>query len=109
MKPLPEVTPENEHFWLGGAADELRLLRCPACGGWVHPPLPRCPDCAGSPLRVEAASGQATVHSVSGTFAVVRLDEGPLLLTNVPAGTRIDQRVGVAFERNHDVWLPVFT
>ena len=106
-RPLPEITPENEHFWRGGEVGELRLLRCGSCGAWVHPPLPRCPDCRG-PLDVENTSGQATVHSVSGHFAIVRLDEGPLLLTRVPVGTRIDQRVAVAFERNRDVWLPVF-
>ena len=25
---LPQLTPENEHFWCGGADGELRLLRC---------------------------------------------------------------------------------
>ena len=28
---LPAVTPENEHFWLGGAEGELRFLRCADC------------------------------------------------------------------------------
>ena len=107
-QPLPEITPENEHFWRGGEHGELRLLRCGRCGAWVHPPLPRCPECGDAPLDVIPASGRATVHSISGAFAVVRLDEGPLLLTTVPVGTRVDQRVNVAFERNRDVWLPVF-
>ena len=30
---LPQVTDENEHFWLGGADGELRFLRCSACDG----------------------------------------------------------------------------
>ena len=40
---LPAVTPENEHFWLGGAEGELRFLRCQSCGYWIHPPQPVCP------------------------------------------------------------------
>jgi uncharacterized OB-fold protein len=108
---LPEVTPENEHFWRGGAAGELRLLRCPQCAYWVHPPLPRCPECLASvDLAVEAVSGRAVVHSVTGTIAVVRLAEQDdlLLVTTVPEGTAIDDKVTVRFEHHDDVWLPVF-
>lgn len=119
---LPEVTPENEHFWQGGAEGELRLLRCTSCTMWVHPPLPSCPRCGGV-LEVRAASGAATVHAVTVNHqrwrsdtdepyavAVVRLDEQDdlLLVTNVPVGTTIDDRVHVRFDSEGDVWLPRF-
>jgi acetyl-CoA acetyltransferase/uncharacterized OB-fold protein len=122
-RPLPEVTPENEHFWRGGRDGELRLLRCDDCRRWVHPPLPACPACAGT-LRPTAAAGRATVHAVTVNHqrwqpddadepfavAVVRLDEQDdlLLVAEVPIGTAVGDRVGVRFEQHDDVWLPSF-
>src|SRR3954449_7275480 len=60
---LPAVTPENEHFWLGGRDGELRFLRCRACGWYLHPPGPICPECLSRDLSVEAVSGRAVVHT----------------------------------------------
>ncbi len=51
---LPRVTPENEHFWTGGADGELRFKRCSACGHYLHPPAPRCPICLSKDLEVAA-------------------------------------------------------
>ncbi|MGZ4711007.1 MAG: Zn-ribbon domain-containing OB-fold protein, partial [Acidimicrobiales bacterium] len=60
---LPAVTPENEHFWMGGAEGELRFLRCRSCRFWIHPPQPICPSCLSRELAVEAVSGRATVFT----------------------------------------------
>jgi len=35
---LPQLTPENEHYWKGGARGELCFLRCGDCGTYIHPP-----------------------------------------------------------------------
>src|SRR5204862_5054057 len=59
---LPTLTPENRHFWTGGAGGKLLILRCSTCGRWVHPPAPACPD-DGSELRPEAVSGAGTVFT----------------------------------------------
>ena len=58
---LPQVTPENEHFWRGGANGELRFLRCAACAQFVHPPSPVCPQCLSRELAPAAVSGRATL------------------------------------------------
>jgi hypothetical protein len=60
---LPRVTPQNEHFWKGGAEGELRFLRCQACKYYIHPPSPLCPECLGKNLAVETVSGRAHVLS----------------------------------------------
>ena len=60
---LPAVTPDNEHFWLGGAVGELRMLRCQTCGWWIHPPTPVCPIDLTRDIRPEVLSGRGTVHS----------------------------------------------
>jgi len=124
---LPAVTPDNEHFWLGGAEGELRFQRCQTCGWWLHPPSPSCPICLGRDLRIEAASGLATVFTYTVNWqawypnldppyvvAIVELDEQPglRLTTNLvgidPDDVAIGQRVRVVFEDWDGVWLPFF-
>lgn len=124
---LPRVTPATEAFWTGGADDELRILRCGACGYWIHPPAPVCPECWSRDVAPRAASGRATVHSFTVNhqiwnptwehpyvIAVVELEEqlGLRLTTNLvavePDAVHIGMAVGVTFERDDDVWLPLF-
>jgi len=124
---LPAVTPENEHFWLGGAEGELRMLRCQACGVWIHPPSPRCPECLSTSVAPEALSGRATVHTFTVNWqpwypnldppyviAIVELPEqaGLRLTTNIvgcdPDDVAIGMAVEVVFEEYDGVWLPFF-
>ena len=42
--PTPQINDENRAFWTGGADGELRFERCQACGYYLHPPSPRCPE-----------------------------------------------------------------
>jgi uncharacterized OB-fold protein len=125
---LPLVTPENEHFWRGGAEGELRFLRCRACGWYAHPPAPVCPECLCPELAPEAVSGKAQVLTFTVNHqpwipgfdppyvvAIVELPEqrGLRLTTNVvncpPERVRIGMPVRVRFEEAGDgVHLPLF-
>lgn len=125
---LPQVTPENEHFWHGGAEGELRFLRCRDCRCYVHPPAPLCPECLSRDLAPEAVSGRAVVHTFTVNHqpwipgfdppyvvAIVELDEqhGLRLTTNLancePDEVKIGMRVQVLFEDVGDgVFLPLF-
>jgi uncharacterized OB-fold protein len=126
---LPDVGPENEHFWRGGADGELRFLRCDACRSWIHPPAPACPECLGRALTPEAVSGRATVHTYTVNHhpwipgfdppyvvAIVDIEEqaGLRLTTNL-VGCEIDEvRIGmpvkVCFEERDDgIFIPLFT
>jgi uncharacterized OB-fold protein len=124
---LPELTKENEHFWRGGEAGELRFLRCLACRTYVHPPAPVCPSCFARELAAEAVSGRGTVYSftvnhqawvpndpVPYVIAIVELDEqaGLRLTTNIvgcaPEAVKIGMRVRVVFEPAGDVFVPLF-
>ena len=73
---LPEVTPENEHFWRGGAEGELRLLRCSDCAEYVHPPAPVCGGCLSTKLAPEAAMAESFML---GGQAIQALARDPLL------------------------------
>ncbi len=124
---MPAVTPENEHFWGGGAAGELRFQRCTACDTLIHPPAPVCPECLGRSFDTPAVSGRARVFSytinhqpwIPGfdppyVVAIVEIEEQPSvrLTTNIvgiaPEDVEIGLPVKVCFEQWKDVYLPLF-
>jgi uncharacterized OB-fold protein len=125
---LPQVTPENEHYWKGGARGELTFLRCRDCHSYVHPPAPVCPGCLSKRLAPAAVSGRArlltwTVNHqrwIPGfeppyVIAIVEIEEQPGLrvTTNLvncsPDGLRKDLPLKVLFEeRDEGVFLPLF-
>ena len=124
---LPRLTEDNRHFWTGGAADELRVLRCQNCQFWIHPPTPVCPECLGRKLAPEATSGRGTVASFTinhqpwypgldppYVIAMVELNDQPSvrITTNIVACPVDDVRIGmpveVVFEQYDDVWIPFF-
>jgi hypothetical protein len=128
-RPLPQPTPETEHFWQGTRKGELRLQRCEECENVYFPPRPFCPACASRRVSVFAASGRATLHSYvinhraspdSGfeapyAIAVVLLQEGPRMLSNIvdtpqtPEALVLDMPLEVVFERfSEDISLPLF-
>jgi len=125
---LPQVTPENEHYWKGGARGELVFLRCGECRTYVHPPSPVCPSCLSKQLAPSAVSGRArlltwTVNHhpwIPGfeppyVIAIVEIPEqaGLRITTNLVNCSvdelRMDLPVRVRFEERDDgVFLPLF-
>jgi uncharacterized OB-fold protein len=103
MEPRPDFprpAPDDlaAPFWEWCRRGELRIQRCRACGAYRHHPRPRCPDCRSPDFEWAPVSGRATVHSytichppVLPAFSsrapynavVVRLDEGPFMVSNV--------------------------
>ena len=123
----PAVTPENEHFWRGGADGVLKLLRCSACGEYVHPPAPVCGGCLSRDVAVEPVSGRARIVTFTVNHqpwipgfdppyvvAIVELDEQPglRLTTNIVhcpiEQVHIGQRVRVVFEEEEGIYYPLF-
>lgn len=128
-KPLPEPTPETRDFWDGAKAGNLRLQRCTACAHVYFPPRPFCPDCGSRSVEAFNASGKGTLHSyvinhrpgpgfeadAPYAIAVVKLDEGPTMMTNIvdspqtPEALQLDMPVEVSFETvNERITLPKF-
>ena len=111
----------------------LLLRRCQACGSFMSPtgglgtPVrPRCVTCFSAELACAPASGQATLYSfalmhqvydpafeVPYNIAVVELDEGVRMTTNVVGCANDELRIGmpleVTFEQvSDDVAIPKF-
>jgi uncharacterized OB-fold protein len=117
VKPLPKVDETNAPHWQGAKARELRVQKCSDCGRLRYPPARHCASCLSEKSAWVALSGKGEVWShcafhrayfkgfeqeLPYTVVLVKLDEGPLLYSNladVPReGVRIGMRVRAAFE-----------
>jgi uncharacterized OB-fold protein len=126
-RPLPAPTPETKHFWEGTKAGELRLQRCDDCRHTYFPPRPFCPKCASRRVSIVKATGKGKLFSYvihqrpapgftpPYAIAVVELDEGPRLMSNIvgcpqtPDALVLDMPLEVTFEKQSDtVTLPLF-
>lgn len=126
-RPVPQPTPETQHFWDGAKAGELRVQKCNACDKAYFPPRPFCPECLGSDVQVVSCSGRATLYSYvinhrphpafDGPYsiAIVELEEGPHLMSNIvgveqtPEALKLDMPLEVCFESLTDeIDLPLF-
>jgi len=94
------ITDENRPYWDALKQGELRLQKCSDCDHIRHPIRWICPHCLGERFTWARMSGQGMVESFIWYFerpaaipdfsldapynaAAIRLDEGPLLLSNV--------------------------
>ncbi len=110
--PAVEPAPEDSAFFEAGREGRLLLRHCTDCDQLHWYPRAVCPHCFGEKLRWRPASGQGSVYTFSPmrridppyTIAYVRLDEGPMLLTNLVRGAlddwHVGQRVQVVFQPN---------
>lgn len=123
---LPAIDDTNEFFWTSGADGLLRFLRCQSCGYYLHPPVPRCPECGSKEVAPEAVSGRGLVFSYTvnhqswdgGTepYAIVLVELAEQLglrLTSNLIGVDLDAiaiglPVQVVFEERDGIFLPLF-
>jgi uncharacterized OB-fold protein len=127
-KPVPHPSPESLPFWEGAKAKRLMLPQCNSCGQFWFPPSQRCRHCLSADFAWRETSGQGRIYSfvvyhrvyhpgfegdVPYVVAIIALDEGPRLLSNI-AGTawdqvRCDMRVRAVFEDvESGITLPKF-
>ncbi|MGF1609716.1 MAG: Zn-ribbon domain-containing OB-fold protein [Kiloniellales bacterium] len=119
----PYGDPLSQPFWAAAERRELVVQRCRACGQHQFYPRPFCLACEGDSVEWVAAAGTGRVYSMTTlhvaanpdyeppyTVAVVELDEGPRLVTQLLGnGTAIGDRVRVVWrERNCAPPLPFF-
>lgn len=126
-KVVPKPTPVTQPFWDGTKDHQLRIQRCDDCGEHIFYPRSGCPYCASTALTWVTASGDATLdsyvishHPAPGfeapyVIAIVKLAEGPRMLTNVvgvtpePEHLQLDMPLHVTYEERGDQVLPLFT
>jgi len=118
----PRVLPEAAAYWKAANEDQLVLKRCRDCGQVHHYPRDICPFCLSDATEWVPSDGTGTIYTYSPmgrgeaayTIAMVTLDEGVTLMTNLvdcdPAQLAIGQRVRVVFRpAEGGQKIPMFT
>ena len=127
-KPLPKLNSDNRFFWEGCRNHELRFQSCSNCGHVRWPPADLCPQCHSTETGWLISTGIGKVYTFAVyytafhpgfaadlpyTVAIVALDEGPHLLTNIvgcqPHEVKCDLPVEVVWEEvDEKTTLPKF-
>ena len=116
-KPVPRPAPESIPYWEAARQHRLSLPRCEDCEQHWFPPSRSCPHCLSANFTFQDVSGHGKVYSfvtfhrpyhpafteeVPYVVALVELDEGPRLLTNIlgiaPEEVRCDMPVVVTYD-----------
>jgi hypothetical protein len=129
-KPLPRPSSATVPFWDGCRCGELRLPFCRACGRPHFFPRNLCPHCLATDLEWRVSGGRGSVWSFSTVrlsfwgkafdddvpyvVAMVELEEGVRILSNVvgcrPEEVHIGMPVRVTFDAvTPEMTLPRFT
>ena len=127
-KPLPRPDVDSKPFWDSCKAQAMALQQCASCGRFRYPPRLVCPHCLSEEARWTPVSGRGQVYlslvmyrsygpawegDVPYNLAMVELDEGVRLWSNVvgcpPEEVQIGDRVEVVYDAvTPEVTLPRF-
>lgn len=113
---LPAATPVSAPFWQAARRHRLEIQHCGACDRYVFYPRAACPDCGADALEWRRLCGRGRVYSYTIArvpthpafagrlplvIAIVALDEGPRITTNIidcaPEAVHIDMAVEAVF------------
>jgi uncharacterized OB-fold protein len=114
-RPIAEPDDITEFWWDATKEDKLMIQRCRACNHHQHYPRAICTNCASTSLGYVTSEGRGEIYSYTIVHrspipafeppyivALVRLAEGPVLLSNIvgiaPDDVRCDMPVEVAWE-----------
>ena len=124
--PLPIPTPTSAPHWEGARTGRLRVQRCRSCGEHVFIPQPTCTQCLSSELEWIESSGLGTLYSYTVvhrpqqpafqtpyTVAIVEVEEGFFMLSNLVDCEEADIRIGMPLEvtfqaMSDEISLPYF-
>jgi len=127
QRALPTKNLDNARFFESVREHRMELQKCDACDKFRYFPAPICPHCSSLDFKWEAVSGFGTVYSftwvyrpapgfehlVPYAYALVELEEGPVLATNIVDTTAYELKIGLPVEVkyedvNDEVSLPLF-
>lgn len=111
-RPMPRPDSASREYWAAAAAGRLVFQECPVCGNRQHYPRMCCTACGATPSWRDA-SGRGTVHTFTiirqnhakpfrdmlpYVVAIVELEEGPRIMSNVTGCDVADVRIGMPVE-----------
>lgn len=102
---------DNAFFWEGVDEGRLLIQRCVGCETLRHPPAPACPQCQSLEWDTVESTGRGEVYSYvvmhhppippfdyPNVIALVELEEGTRLITQLIGIERDDVRIGLPVE-----------
>lgn len=127
-RPLPTINRDSEPYWASARTHALALQRCEQCEQFRFYPSLSCTFCGSLDSEWVPISGRGTVYTFSTVYrgpgspfadllplvvAMVTLDEGPSMMTNIVDCATEDVRIGMPVEItyedvNDEITLPVF-
>jgi uncharacterized OB-fold protein len=127
-KPKPRPAPESLPYWQAAREHRLALPKCEDCQKFWFPPSRTCPHCLSANFSFQNVSGKGKIFSfvtfhrvyrpafandVPYVVALIELDEGPRLLSNIMGVThdqvKCEMRVEVVFDDyDEDISIPKF-
>jgi|TARA_Y100001934_G_scaffold102343_1_gene125895 uncharacterized OB-fold protein len=128
LPPLPRPYQDTAEYWAAARDHHFVIQQCNSCGNYQFYPRGVCSHCLSSDLKWQEASGKGTVYSFSVNhraphpgfaddlpfvLAIVELEEGPRMMTNIvgcdPESVTIGMAVTVCFaDVTDEVTLPKF-
>lgn len=127
-RPLPHPSAWSQGYWDAARERKLVVQQCQDCSKLNMYPKRFCPHCLSERLEWKPSKGKGTIYSVTTqlagpptgfaeslpyVIAIIQLEEGVQLMSNIVGENRLDARIGdsvdVDFEVVDDqVTLPVF-
>ena len=127
-KLLPKPTRDTERFWEGCRNRELLIQQCSNCHSYQFYPRMICANCMSSDVNWVKSSGVGVVSTFTivrrapskayeadlpYVLALIKLDEGPTMMSNIiqcdPESVKTGMKVEVVFEDcNDEITLPKF-
>jgi uncharacterized OB-fold protein len=121
---VPDIDDTNRPYWAGARVGALCLQRCGECSRLRYPISSVCPHCLSTELGWEQVSGRGEVYTfgvfrhvyndawrerVPYAVAIVRLDEGPFVISDLVDVDPDDVHVGMAVRVHFDDAAPDVT
>ena len=123
-KPLPTITDENRGFWEGAKRGKICMQQCSECKHIRYPVSHVCPKCLSYNFAWTDLSGRGSVFSyvvfhqlynqafkddIPYNVAMVQLEEGPRMYSNIVGTDNDAVKVGDEVEAVFDAVTPEVT
>lgn len=124
--PRPPNTELTRPYWDAAKRHELMIPRCKMCDHFFFYPRSECPSCFSTEIEWTKVSGEARLHTftivrqpanpafleeVPYVYALVQLNEGPRMISNVVEcdidDVRVDMPLTVVFDDATPEWTLV--
>lgn len=116
---FPVPTAETRHYWDGCNEGELRVQQCTDCGNIQFYPRVICANCMGNNIEWISSTGMGKIVSFSivrravskayegdvpYVVALIELDEGPVMMTNIIQCEIEEVEIGLAVTVVFEQW-----